>query len=873
MNHEENSPGAAPLEPELEARIVAWIAGEASAFEAAELERIIASDSEARAFRDRIATANRLVNEAIRPDPTPLRMSPERRAKLLEALGQNAGRAEENPSVLVYNRKSQIARRRWRQFLAVAAGLMCGIGVLNTARYSASKYKERSPEMLERPLGEMARVELMKKEEKSRASADDQLRRSEMPAKASLAGSRIQSELKDLGSSITQITSSTLNEAPLGLADRPLHYVAPAPIANLTGGASGSLQGPPAPEMHDLNRFVGGVGSGSNQTFTASLGAERNASYADIASPSKRSRNFYTSARVSAQSEKVKERRLAPGGETGWGVTQDLPANPSKELKNLDAALAYEAPKSFPGLVSRPDQNDKLSQALTASSSFDFYNAASATLAAPSPSHLGDQVPNSILFGFGSPSASATEPARTGSFGASKPAQAKTQPRENFSEETNAQHEPVSTFSLHVSDASFRLAQSALARGTRPPPDSIRAEEFYNAFRYDDPAPSMAEKISCRIEQSAHPFLQQRNFVRIAMKVPSVGRGVKQPLRLTVLLDTSGSMEREDRAAAVKRAFATLISLLGPEDRVTLIGFARQPHLLAESVRGDEAKTLLDLLARANPEGGTNMEEALRLGSEQALKQMTPGAQNRIVLLTDGAANLGDAKPEDLTRKIEALRQQGIAFDACGVGLDGLDDNMLEALTRKGDGRYYVLDTPEAADANFAQQLAGALRPAAKNVKVQVRFNPARVASYRLIGFEKHRLQEADFRNDAVDAAELASDEAAVALYQVQVQPQGEGELGEVFVRFREAATGNMVERSWTMPYEPQAPAFDQASSTLQLTGASAILAEKLREDPEAQAFQLNALTPVIVRIRQHYRDDPRVQEFATMFLRCAKEE
>jgi hypothetical protein len=215
---------------------------------------------------------------------------------------------------------------------------------------------------------------------------------------------------------------------------------------------------------------------------------------------------------------------------------------------------------------------------------------------------------------------------------------------------------------------------------------------------------------------------------------------------------------------------------------------------------------------------------------------------------------------------IEILRQQGVAFDACGVGTDGLDDAILEALTRKGDGRYYVLDKPEDADAGFARQLAGAFRPAAENVKVQVRFNPARVGSYRLIGFEQHRLREEDFRNDKVDAAELAADEAAVALYQVEVLPQGEGELGDVFVRFRDAATGKMIERSWTMLDDPHARTFDRATPTLQLAGTAALIAEKLRGGAMANGIDLAQLAPVVNGLRGQYANDARVQELIAMF-------
>jgi Ca-activated chloride channel family protein len=299
---------------------------------------------------------------------------------------------------------------------------------------------------------------------------------------------------------------------------------------------------------------------------------------------------------------------------------------------------------------------------------------------------------------------------------------------------------------------------------------------------------------------------------------------------------------------------------------VTLIGFARQPRLLAENVPGDQAARLLDLVARTPAEGGTNLEEALRLAGELARRQFLAGAQNRIVVLTDGAANLGDANPARLAASVSTLRQQGLSFDACGVGIDGINDEVLEALTRKGDGRYYVVDTPESADAGFARQLAGAFRPAAENVKVQVRFNPARAGSYRLIGFEQYRLKEQDFRNDKVEAASLAAGEAAVALYEVEPLPQGDGELGEVYVRFRDMATGAMVERSWTLPFEPYAPAFDRAAPTLQLAGTAALVAEKLRGGPEADAIRLSLLAPVVNALRGRYSHEARVQALVSMF-------
>jgi secreted protein with Ig-like and vWFA domain len=431
--------------------------------------------------------------------------------------------------------------------------------------------------------------------------------------------------------------------------------------------------------------------------------------------------------------------------------------------------------------------------------------------------------------------------------------------------ETLAADEPFSTFSLHVSDASFKLAHAAVERGEVPAAESIRPEEFYNAFDYGDPAPAAGEPVVCVTEQSAHPAFAQRNLLRIGVRTGSQGRGASTPLNLTLLLDHSGSMEREDRNAGLAMAVRQLSSLLKEGDTITVAGFSRQPRLLADRLPGARAQELNELIARTPSEGGTNLEEGLKLGEELAKRQFNPAAQNRVVLFTDGAANLGDARPEALQARIEGLRQQVIAFDAAGFGADGLNDKLLERLTRNGNGRYYIVDGPEDADAGFAKQLAGAFRPAAENVKVQVRFNPARVAKYKLIGFEEHRLQKEDFRNDAVDAAEMAAEEAGNALYQIETLPQGEGEVGEVSVRFRDVASGQMVERTWTIPYDAHAPAFDKAAPSIQLAGLAAFTAEKLRAAPMADAVDFQQLGQVYAGVRARYPNSQPVADLGSM--------
>jgi secreted protein with Ig-like and vWFA domain len=431
-------------------------------------------------------------------------------------------------------------------------------------------------------------------------------------------------------------------------------------------------------------------------------------------------------------------------------------------------------------------------------------------------------------------------------------------------EEISAADEPYSTFSLNISDTSFRIAQAAMAKGERPDPSGVKVEQFYNAVDYGDPSPRAGEPVACFIEQAAHPVIPGRNLVRVALKTAAAGRSATQPLRLTLLVDQSGSMSRADRRAAMDAAMRSLGTLLTDKDLVTVIGFSRTPRLLADGMKGDEVSgKLAGLVNQSASEGGTNLEEAIKLAEQKAMGQKLVGAQNRIVLFTDGAANLGDANPERLAAKVEQLRQQGIAFDIAGIAADDLNDELLAELARKGNGRYSVVGKGEEQD--FAKQLAGAFRPAAENVKVQVRFNPERVARYKLIGFEKDRLKTEDFRNDAVDAAELAAEEAGVAIYQIEPLPEGRGEIGEVSVRFRDTASGAMVERMWTMAHDPATHGVDSAVPSMQLAVLSMLAGEKIKGGPLADAIDFKQFAEPQAAVKQAFGRDPRVAEMLQM--------
>lgn len=433
----------------------------------------------------------------------------------------------------------------------------------------------------------------------------------------------------------------------------------------------------------------------------------------------------------------------------------------------------------------------------------------------------------------------------------------------DLSMEIPAAQEPFSTFSLNISDASFQLALAAVEKGERPDPASIKPEQFYNAVDYGDPAPSSLEPVAAAIDQTAHPVIPGRNLVRVAIRTASTGRSAAQPLRLTLLVDQSGSMARADRRAAMDTALGQLATLLTENDRITVIGFSRTPRLIADSLPGNEAAKISDLINTTASEGGTNLEQAFNLSSELALRHKLDGAQNRIVLFTDGAANLGDADPDRLAERVKELRQQGLAFDIAGIGTNDTNDRLLSELARHGNGRYYLVG--ENAGDSFAAQLAGAFRPAAENVKVQVKLNPDRVGNYKLIGFEKDRLKTEDFRDDSVDAAELAADEAGVAIYQVETLPEGSGEIGEVSVRFRDTASGEMVERAWTIPHDPSTPALDKAAPQTQLATLALLAAQKLQGGPLADAIRFPDHAETLAKLKQAYANDPKAQRLLTL--------
>jgi Mg-chelatase subunit ChlD len=424
---------------------------------------------------------------------------------------------------------------------------------------------------------------------------------------------------------------------------------------------------------------------------------------------------------------------------------------------------------------------------------------------------------------------------------------------------------PFSTFSLNVTDVSFKLALASLQRGQMPQPAAVRSEEFINAFDYQDPEPSMGRRVGLVWERAQYPFAHQRDVLRIGVKTAALGREPARPLNLVLCLDSSGSMERADRVQIVREALAVLAGQLQPADQVSVIAFARTARLWVDALPGDQGDQLVQRVRELAPEGGTNLEEALHLAYATAARHHRPGSVSRVVLLTDGAANLGDVDPESLRQFVITQRKQGIALDCFGVGWEGYHDDLLETLSRNGDGRYGFLNTPEETVTGFATQLAGALQVAASDVKVQIEFNPQRVRRHRLIGYAKHQLTQEQFRDNTVDAAELGAAESGNALYVLEIDPAGRGPIAAARVRFKVPGTERYEELEWMIPFEGTAPSLDQASPALRLAASAGAFAEWLGSSPHAAEVTPRALLQLLRGVPESYPLDHRPQQLEQM--------
>ncbi len=350
-----------------------------------------------------------------------------------------------------------------------------------------------------------------------------------------------------------------------------------------------------------------------------------------------------------------------------------------------------------------------------------------------------------------------------------------------------ASETPLSTFSIDVDTGSYSNVRRMLATGVRPPADAVRAEEFINYFRYRHLAPATRD-VPFRVstEFAPSPFNAKRQMLMVGIKGYEVPRTTLPASNLVFLIDTSGSMMDEDKLPLVKTALRKLVPQMRASDRVSIVAYAGSAGLVLPPTPGDRHDEILAALDRLEAGGSTNGGDGIQLAYKVAREAFRQGGVNRVLLLTDGDFNVGVVDRKALETLVADQRKSGIALSTLGFGTGNYNDAMAERLADVGNGNHAYIDSVREAEKVLVRDMQSTLFTIAGDVKIQVEFNPAVVAEYRLIGYENRALRDEDFDNDAVDAGEIGAGHEVTALYEVALVGSGGERLPKL--RYAEAA-------------------------------------------------------------------------------------
>jgi len=337
---------------------------------------------------------------------------------------------------------------------------------------------------------------------------------------------------------------------------------------------------------------------------------------------------------------------------------------------------------------------------------------------------------------------------------------------------------PLSTFSIDVDTTSYANMRRFLRDGQRPPRDAVRIEELVNYFPYRYAGPKDKTPFAASMEVANAPWNPAHRLVRIGLKGREISEAERPALNLVFLLDVSGSMDMPNKLPLVKDSMRLLVEKLKPTDRVAIAVYAGASGLALPSTPASKKQEILAALDALTPGGSTNGAMGIQLAYDIAKANFVEGGANRVVLCTDGDFNVGVTNQGELTRLIEEKAKSGVFLTVLGFGMGNYKDATLQKLADKGNGNYGYVDNAAEAKKLLSDQLSGTLVTIAKDVKIQVEFNPAKVKSYRLIGYEKRLLTKEDFNNDKIDAGEIGAGHTVTALY--EVEPADTGASGEI---------------------------------------------------------------------------------------------
>jgi Ca-activated chloride channel family protein len=424
------------------------------------------------------------------------------------------------------------------------------------------------------------------------------------------------------------------------------------------------------------------------------------------------------------------------------------------------------------------------------------------------------------------------------------------------SEFINVHDQALSTFSIDVDTASYSNVRRFVRDGQLPPADAVRIEELVNYFDYDYPEPQGKEPFSVYAEVSDCPWNGAHRLVHLGIQGKHIDDKHVPARNLVFLVDVSGSMEDANKLPLLKSGLKLLARNLREQDHVSLVVYAGAAGLVLPSTSGAQQNRVLEALDRLEAGGSTNGAQGIELAYAEAQKHFVQGGINRVILATDGDFNVGTTSEGELVRLIEKKRESGVYLTVLGFGTGNVQDSRMEQLADKGNGNYAYIDTLDEANKVLVREAGSTLVTIAKDVKLQVEFNPAKVASYRLVGYENRALAARDFNDDKKDAGEIGAGHSVTALYEIvpagadekaadmmvdplryqvqreTAQAEQSGELMTVKVRYKAptASTSELI----TLPLRDQHRAISEASSTFRFSAAVAGFGMLLRSSKHA---------------------------------------
>lgn len=429
----------------------------------------------------------------------------------------------------------------------------------------------------------------------------------------------------------------------------------------------------------------------------------------------------------------------------------------------------------------------------------------------------------------------------------------------------------LSTFATDVDTGSYTVARRYLHEGHLPPSEAIRVEEFVNYFDYAYPAPE-EDVFAVYMEAAPWAFGQGRknsHLLRIGLQGRKVSDEARKPAVLTFVIDVSGSMGRENRLGLVKRSLRMLVENLRPEDRIGIAVYGSRGRKVMDHRSLDEKTDILAAIESLCTSGSTNAEEGIRIGYEMARNAFRKSHINRVILCSDGVANVGLTSADDLFKVIADEAKKGILLSAVGFGMGNYNDVLLERLGDKGNGHYAYVDTIAEARRIFERDLTGTLQVIAREVKVQVDFNPKVVRSYRLIGYENRDVPDEKFRDDDYDGGEIGAGHTVTALYELKLWPDKRGTVATTRVRYQDADDDHVTEFEQTLDRGDLHAEFDDAGDRFKLAATVVEFAEILRKSYWAKGASLEAVLRRAQQVSRRLEGDARVIELVDLIAKA----